>query len=69
MKAIELSHSITGLIKESDLKLKELSRATTTEASSEQSKCRQILNTNILCLFSSEKYASHSGHSAQERHL
>lgn len=36
MKAIELSHSITGLIKESDLKLKELSRATTTEASSEQ---------------------------------
>ena len=53
MKAIELSHSITGLIKESDLKLKELSRATTTEASSEQSKCHQILNTNIVCLFSS----------------
>ena len=39
LKTVELTREITGLIKESDLKLKELSRAETSESSSEQSKC------------------------------
>ena len=38
IKTAELSRSITTLIKESDLKLKELNRAETQDPSSEQSK-------------------------------
>lgn len=38
MKTAELSRQITTLIKESDLKLKELSRAETSDSASEQSK-------------------------------
>lgn len=36
IKTVELSHQIMGLIKESNLKLKELSRAETNDQSSEQ---------------------------------
>ena len=48
IKTLELSRQITSLIKESDLKLKELSRAETQEASSEQSKYTD--NTARFCV-------------------
>ena len=51
VKTVEMSHQIMSLIKESDLKLKELSRAETNDSSSEQSKS-QIPSVDKLVLTS-----------------
>ena len=67
LKSIERSREITNLIKSSDTKLKELSRAETSEASDEQSKLK-IIPDSFFCLFSSKKYAIYFGNKAQGCH-